>query len=76
MTLGQFNQGRRRWVGDARSGRGRGTETARTNGLTRTLCDFPCARLGRDLHFDPGQEKFIYDAEADKLLGRQYRENH
>ncbi len=35
-----------------------------------------CARLGRNLHFDPEKEKFIDDAEADQLLGREYREGH
>ena len=31
-------------------------------------------RLGRLLKFDPQTEKFIGDAEADKLLTREYRE--
>ena len=31
-------------------------------------------RAGRVLHFDPGREKFIGDAEADKMLTKEYRE--
>ncbi|SIN80373.1 Gfo/Idh/MocA family protein [Algoriphagus halophilus] len=30
-------------------------------------------RLGRVLHFDPQSEKFVNDAEADKMLTRNYR---
>ncbi|MBI3679284.1 MAG: Gfo/Idh/MocA family oxidoreductase [Acidobacteria bacterium] len=30
-------------------------------------------RLGRELRFDPAREKFVQDADADKLLRRQYR---
>lgn len=31
-------------------------------------------RIGRVLHFDPDREKFIGDAEADKMLTKKYRE--
>ena len=31
-------------------------------------------RLGRVLHFDPAQERFKGDAEADRMLTREYRE--
>jgi hypothetical protein len=31
-------------------------------------------RLGRELTFDGGKEKFVNDAEADALLTRKYRE--
>ncbi len=31
-------------------------------------------RIGRVLHFDPDREKFIGDAEADKMLTKEYRE--
>jgi hypothetical protein len=30
-------------------------------------------RVGRDLRFDPARMKFVNDAEADKLLTRDYR---
>jgi hypothetical protein len=30
-------------------------------------------RLGRQLTFDPAREKFVGDAEADKMLKRDYR---
>ncbi len=33
------------------------------------------ARVGRTLHFDPAQEQIADDAEAAKLLSRQYREH-
>jgi hypothetical protein len=30
-------------------------------------------RVGRTLHFDPATEKFVNDAEANKLITREYR---
>ena len=30
-------------------------------------------RLGRTVEFDPAKERFVGDAEADKLLSRDYR---
>jgi len=33
-------------------------------------------RLGRTLKFDPAKEQFTSDAEANKLVGRVYREGH
>jgi hypothetical protein len=30
-------------------------------------------RLGRQLEFDPGNEKFVGDAQADAMLTREYR---
>ena len=30
-------------------------------------------RLGRTLEFDPAKERFVNDAEADRLLTRDYR---
>ena len=35
-----------------------------------------CARLDRKLTFDPKNQKFIGDDEANKLIGREYREGH
>lgn len=34
------------------------------------------ARVGRTLRFDPEREQVANDAEANRLLGRQYREGH
>ena len=35
-----------------------------------------CARLDRKLTFDPQTQRFVGDEEADKLIGREYREGH
>lgn len=33
-------------------------------------------RQGRSLRFDPDQEEFVDDLEADKLLARAYQDGH
>lgn len=45
--------------------------------LSAALCHLGniATRLGRMLHFDPQGERFVGDAEADKLLTREYREH-
>jgi len=45
---------------------------------TTSLCHLGniAIRLGKTLHFDPRQERFIYDREADGLLNRTYRDGH
>ena len=35
-----------------------------------------CARLDRRLTFDPKTQQFVADDEANKLIGREYREGH
>ena len=35
-----------------------------------------CARLDRKLTFDPNTQQFVGDDEANKLIGREYREGH
>jgi predicted dehydrogenase len=49
-----------------------------TGHLSATLCHLGniCARLGRTLTFDPQAERFVEDEEANKLVGRDYREGH
>jgi predicted dehydrogenase len=46
--------------------------------LTTSLCHLGnlSIRLGRALNFDPQQETFINDTEADTFLGRTYQDNH
>ncbi len=48
------------------------------NHLSTSLCHLGniACRVQRTLKFDPEQEKFLDDAEADALLRRQYREGH
>ena len=45
---------------------------------TTSLCHLGniAIRLGKSLHFDPQQERFIDDREADGLLDRTYRDGH
>jgi len=45
--------------------------------LTTTLCHLGniAARLGRSFRFDPDEERVIGDDEADRLLGRDYRDH-
>jgi predicted dehydrogenase len=49
-----------------------------TGHLSATLCHLGniCARLGRTLAFDAQAERFVDDDEANKLVGREYREGH
>lgn len=63
---------------DAVKGTAELNASAETGHLSASLCHLGnlCARLKRDLHFDGEKEQFINDAEADKLLGREYREGH
>ena len=63
---------------DAIKGKAKPNACAETGHLSASLCHLGnlCARLGRDLHFDPEKEEFAHDAEANKLLGREYREGH
>ena len=63
---------------DAIKGKAKPNASAETGHLSASLCHLGnlCARLGRDLHFDPEKEQFAHDAEANKLLGREYREGH
>jgi predicted dehydrogenase len=51
---------------------------AETGHLSAALAHFAniSTRLGRTLKFDPAGEQFIADAEANKLLRRDYREGH
>jgi hypothetical protein len=44
--------------------------------MSATLCHLGniSYRLGRKLRFDPEKERFVGDAEADRLLTREYRE--
>jgi predicted dehydrogenase len=46
--------------------------------LTTSLCHLGniAIRLGRALHFDPVQEQFLDDTEANELLTRTYRDGH
>jgi len=46
--------------------------------LTSSLCHLGniAVRLGRSLQFDPKQERFINDDEANRLVSRNYREDH
>ena len=46
--------------------------------LTTSLCHLGniATQLRRTLHFDPDQERFVGDDEADGLLSREYREGH
>ncbi|MFO0919948.1 MAG: Gfo/Idh/MocA family oxidoreductase [Planctomycetaceae bacterium] len=48
------------------------------NHLSTSLCHLGniACRVQRTLKFDPEQEEFLDDAEADALLRRQYREGH
>jgi predicted dehydrogenase len=48
-------------------------ETAHTSSALAHLGNI-AFRLGRRLTFDPKTEKFVNDAEADKMLTREYRE--
>jgi len=63
---------------DAIRGAARLNADAETGHLSATLCHLGnlCARLGRDLEFDPAKEEFVNDAEASGLVGRRYREGH
>ncbi len=63
---------------DAIQGKAELNANAETGHLSATLCHLGnlSVRLGRDLHFDPEKEAFIDDPEADRLLGRDYREGH
>jgi predicted dehydrogenase len=63
---------------DAIKGSAKANACAETGHLSASLCHLGnlCARLGRDLHFDPTTERFADDAEADRFLGREYREGH
>ena len=49
-----------------------------TGNLSATLCHLGniCARLGRNLMFDPRTERFASDDAANALVGRTYREGH
>ena len=51
---------------------------ALTGHLSASLAHFAnlATRLGGALKFDPARERFIDNAEADKLLGRAYRAGH
>ena len=46
--------------------------------LTTSLCHLGniATRLRRTLRFDPGEERFLGDDEANGLLAREYREDH
>jgi predicted dehydrogenase len=50
---------------------------ALTGHLTSTLCHLGniATRLGRSLEFNPETEQFVDDAEANALVGRQYRDH-
>ena len=63
---------------DAIKGKAKPNASAETGHLSAALSHLGnlCARLGRDLRFDPEKETFADDAEANKLLGREYREGH
>ena len=63
---------------DAIKGTAEPNASAETGHLSASLSHLGnlCARLGRDLHFDPAKEQCAEDAEADKLLGREYRKGH
>lgn len=77
-TFGMPEEAHQRNFLDAVKGTAKPNASAETGHLSACLCHLGnlCARLGRDIHFDPQKEKFIDDAEADKLLGREYREGH
>ncbi|MHB8898709.1 MAG: Gfo/Idh/MocA family protein [Thermoguttaceae bacterium] len=63
---------------DAIKGSAQPNASAETGHLSASLSHLGnvCARVGRDLRFDPAKEQFVDDAEADKLLGREYRQGH
>jgi predicted dehydrogenase len=46
--------------------------------LSTTLCHLGniATRLGRTLEFDPEREQILHDTEANKLVRREYREQH
>lgn len=50
---------------------------ARTAHLSAALCHLGnlACRLGRSLDFDPATEHILHDQEADRLLGRRYRDH-
>ncbi|MBL9084069.1 MAG: Gfo/Idh/MocA family oxidoreductase [Planctomycetales bacterium] len=49
-----------------------------TGHVSATLCHLAniAARVGRSLEFDPAKEEIVGDVEAQKLVGRTYREGH
>jgi len=63
---------------DAIKSKAKPNADAVTGHLSATLCHLGnlCARLGRELTFDPKKETFLDDAEANRLVGREYRPGH
>jgi predicted dehydrogenase len=51
---------------------------ARTGHLSAALAHFAniATRIGRTLKFDPATERFVADDEANRFLGRTYRDGH
>jgi hypothetical protein len=62
---------------EAVRGRGELNADALTGHLSTSLCHLGniATRLGRSLTFDPRTERIVGDAEADALLGREYRDH-
>ena len=63
---------------DAIRGEGKLTAEIEVGHLSASLCHLGnvATRVGRTLQFDPSREQVLNDPEANRLLGREYRQDH